>query len=294
MWAHDLRRVGRVDEASVQFLKANALERAYYEAEKIDPGLDWHHGHNLDLLATCYEHKGKMKLAEQTMREATALGAVDAYRAFNLRELPSFLIHRSRFEEALREGQVLIAGGYPQERSVGHALSGQALLGLGRIDAAREALESARRELENVPPSTLGLAPRRSQVKPWVEALHGEILLRTGRKDEGRAVLEEIVRELRAIPGPDAWSQGLFRLEAMARSAREAGDWELARYVAEQMLDHDAAYGGSHLALALVLRHRGDDAGAAREAETAKRLWSDADPDMPELTSLPTESAVKR
>src|SRR5262245_19914563 len=41
MWAHDLRRVGRIDEAIAQFVKADGLERAYYEAEKIDPALDW-------------------------------------------------------------------------------------------------------------------------------------------------------------------------------------------------------------------------------------------------------------
>jgi tetratricopeptide (TPR) repeat protein len=70
MWAHDLRRVGRIDEAIDQFQKADQLERAYYAKEKIDPQLDWHHGHNLDLLAACYQHKGQMKFAEKTMREA--------------------------------------------------------------------------------------------------------------------------------------------------------------------------------------------------------------------------------
>ena len=66
---------------------------------------------------------------------------------------------------------------------------------------------------------------------------------------------------MRAAPGPDAWSQALFRLESMARSAMEAGDWDLAEFIAAQMLDHDAAYGGSHFTLALVLRHKRDDAG---------------------------------
>ena len=67
----------------------------------------------------------------------------------------------------------------------------------------------------------------------------------------------------------------------MARSAREAGDWELAEFLAAQMLDHDAAYGGSHLALALVLRHQGDDAGAAREIEAARRYWRARIPTSP-------------
>ena len=50
MYGHDLRRVGRVDEAIAVFLKTYELEKAYYAAENIPAGLDWHHGHNLDLL----------------------------------------------------------------------------------------------------------------------------------------------------------------------------------------------------------------------------------------------------
>jgi hypothetical protein len=130
------------------------------------------------------------------------------------------------------------------------------------------------------------LDPPRSVVEPWVNALRGELLLRTGKREEGRAVLKEVVRAMRSAPGPDAWSQTLFRLESMARGAMEAGDWELAAFVADQMLDHDDAYGGSHWTKAQVLQHQGDKAGAARERETAQRYWKDADPDLPELQEL--------
>jgi tetratricopeptide (TPR) repeat protein len=290
MWGHDLRRVGRVDEAIAQFLKADTLERAYYAAEKIDPVLDWHHAHNLDLLASCYEHKGQKKLAEKTLRDSAALTAVSAYQAFNLRELPNFLIHRARYQEALEAGRALTDTSYPQSRCVGHALAGQALLWLGRPDDARKELEAARRELEMVPQLTLGLDPPRSMVEPWVEALRGDLLLREGQRDEGRAVLKDVVRALRAAPGPDAWSQALFRLESMARSAMEAGDWDLTEFIAAEMLDHDAAYGGSHSTLALVLRHKGDDAGAAREVAVARHYWRDADPDLLELKQFAVES----
>jgi len=294
MWGHDLRRAGRVDEAITQFLKADALERAYYVAEKLDPAMDWHHAHNLDILASCYEHKGQMKLAEKTMRESAALKVVDAYRAFNLRELPNFLLHRARYREALEAARAMTQTGYPQARSVGHAIAGQALLALGRPGEAREELESARRELVKIPKATTGLTPRRGLVEPWVEALRGELLHRAGDRDEGRGVLKDVVRALRATPGPDAWSQALFRLEAMARGAREANDWELAEFVTTQMLDHDAAYGGSHLALALLHRHKGDAEGVVREVQEARRFWIDADPDLPELKEIAEQSAAKR
>jgi len=294
MWGHDLRRVGRVDDAIAQFLKTDALERAYYAAEKIDPALDWHHAHNLDLLASCYEHKGQMKLAEKTLRDSAALAPMSAYRAFNLRELPNFLIHRGRYQEALEAGRALTKTAYPQSRSVGHALAGQALLWLGRPDEADKELQSAQQALETVPQVTPGLDPPRSVVEPWVESLRGDLLLRAGQREKGRAVLKDVARALRAAPGPDAWSQALFRLESMARSAIEAGDFELAEFIAKEMLEHDAAYGGSHATLALILRHKGDDAGVAREVEAMRRYWRDADSDLPELKELIAERSAQR
>jgi tetratricopeptide (TPR) repeat protein len=286
MWGHDLRRVGRVDDAIAQFKKADELERAYYAAEKIDPAFDWHHGHNLDLLASCYEHKGQMKRAETTLRASTALDPLSAYRAFNMRELPSFLIHRARYQEAKEAGRALTITAYPQSRCVGHALAGQALLWLDRPDEAKVELEAARKELETIPVLTVGLDPSRSAVQPWVDALRGELLLREGKSEEGRAVLKEVVKALRTAPGPDAWSQGLFRLETLARGAMAVGDWELAEYLAMQMVEHDAAYGGSHFTLALVLRKQGDAAGSARQIEAARRYWRDADSDLPELETM--------
>jgi len=294
MWGHDLRRVGRVDDAITQFKKTDGLERAYYAAEKVDPAFDWHHGHNLDLLASCYQHRGQMKLAETTLRESAALAPVSAYRAFNLRELPNFLIHRARYEEALAAGRGLTATEYPQARCVGHALAGEALLALGRGDEARIELETARRDLDLVPSVTLGIDPPRSMVKAWVDALHGEMLLRGGQRVEGRAVLKDVAKALRAATGPDAWSLGLFRLETMAHSAMAAGDWDLAGFLAAQMLDHDPAYGGSHFTRALVLHHEGDAAGVAREVKAARRYWSGADRDLPELKTLAEIEAAAR
>lgn len=294
MWAHDLRRVGRIDEAIAQFKKANSLERAYYKAENIDPALDWHHSHNLDLLATCYQHKGQMQLAEQTMREAEELDILTAYHAFNTKAWPAFLLHRARYEDALEASRAMTKTEYPQARAVGYALATQALIALNRIPEARLELVNAERELANVPEMTAGITPRRSMVQGWVDAARGELLLNTDQTEEANTVLKAAQKALRAAPGPDAWSQALFRLETMARSAREAGDWELAEYTARQMLEHDAAYGGSHLAMALVLEHKGDVAGAKKEMTEARKYWGDADKDLAELKQIATVMGSSR
>jgi hypothetical protein len=95
-------------------------------------------------------------------------------------------------------------------------------------------------------------------------------------------------------PGPDAWTQTLFRLEVLARSTREAGDWELSEFIAGQMLEHDASYGGIHLAMALVLGHKRDAAGAMRECGEARKYWSQADRDLRELKQIALEEVASR
>ncbi len=130
MWGHDLRRVGRLDEAIAAFNRTNELEKAYYAAEKIPAELDWHHVHNLDLLATSYEHKGQMRRAESLLREAAAVKPVTEYQAYNQKSLTVFLLGRQRWREALAASQALTKAGGAATRVVGHALAGHAYLGL--------------------------------------------------------------------------------------------------------------------------------------------------------------------
>jgi predicted negative regulator of RcsB-dependent stress response len=239
--------------------------------------------HNLDLLATAYQHKGQMKRAEATMREASALPPTTDYLEFQQKLLTVFLLGRQRWAEGLATADRLVQGRWPATRAVAHALRGQALLALKRPAEARQALEAAERQLAEVSARVGGIGVSRGQVQPWVDTLRGELLLREGKSDEGRRLLEEVARTLRALPGPDAWIQALFRLEAIASAARDTGEWELAESMARHLMEHDPAYGGSHLAQALVAEHRGDRAAAERARSEAARYWRDADLDLPEL-----------
>jgi tetratricopeptide (TPR) repeat protein len=286
MWGHDLRRVGRLDEAIAAFNRTNDLENAYYAAEKIPAELDWHHVHNLDLLATSYEHKGQMRHAEALLREAVAVKPITEYQAYNQKSLTVFLLGRQRWREALATAQALIKSKSVGTRVIGHAFAGHAYLGLHDPKSARREFSVALAETGSVPTLVGGIGVGRAAVVPYVDALRAEILLREGKSEEGRALMKDVQARLRALPGPDAWTQALFRLDAFARIARDVGDWDLADYTARQMLDHDAAYGGSHLALALVAQQRGDLEVAQAEAAAARKYWKDADRDLKELVLL--------
>jgi tetratricopeptide (TPR) repeat protein len=119
-----------------------------------------------------------------------------------------------------------------------------------------------------------------------LEQLQGEFQLLTGQREKGRAMLEDVAKKLRAAPGPDAWTQAVFALESIARAARTVGDWDFAGWAANQMIEHDPNYAGSHYALGLVAEHQGDNTKAHAEFTLAKRYWKNADRDLAELQGL--------
>jgi tetratricopeptide (TPR) repeat protein len=279
MYGHDLRRVGRIDEAIAEFEKADQLEQTYYKSENIPAEYDWHHEHNLDLLSTSYQHQGRMKEAEKLMREAFAIPSAQDTLEFNKKQWPAFLILRGRNDEALKACQVLVSSRWEIVRAIGHILSSHAYLAMNQPLEASEEAKAALREVQSSP-------GRAAFVAPYLESLQGEFFLRTGQKEKGRAALKEVERKLRSDQSPDAWTQTLFRLEAIARAAREAGDWDLAEYTANQMLEHDKNYAGTHYALGLVAEHKGNREAALREFATAENLWQRADGDLPELIQV--------
>jgi tetratricopeptide (TPR) repeat protein len=291
MYGHDLRRVGKTEEAIAEFLRADELERAYYQKEAMPAAYDWHHQHNLDLLSTSYQYLGQMRTAERLMREAFAMDSVSDYLEYSKREWIGFLLGRGRSAEALETARSLAASAGRGGRLVGELGSARALLALGRLDEARQALANAEREQQALPVIAAMPGLARGTIEPEISLVRAEILLRSGEPAQARAIVEQTVSRLRAQLGPDAWSQTLFRLEGLARTARASGDWQLAEYAATQMLEHDPAYAGTHYELALVAAHKGDPARAQEELALAARYWSRADADLPELQDCKTRMA---
>lgn len=273
MVGHDLRRSGRTQEAVQEFLKAEELENAYYKAENIPARFDWHHAHNLNLLAMCYQSLGQDKSAEAAYRQAFALPAAVDLAEYNRKSWPEFLLNQDRAEEALAVSEELIRSSWPLGRFAGYTVAGEAELAMGHIAQAADALSNAEQESEKIPAAVVATLPNAGK-------LRAEILLAEGQTDQGEAIMKQIEQRIEAVPGPDAWSEALFELESIAQVARKAGDWGLAESTARLMIEHDPTYAGGHLELALVHQHRGDSSAAHDEFAAAQKLWSQADPEV--------------
>jgi tetratricopeptide (TPR) repeat protein len=285
MYGHDLRRVGRMDEAIREFREAYDLETEYYKKEGVLAEFDWHHQHNLDLLSTSHQYLGQMKTAEHLMRESFSTPSTQASLDFNKKELPLFLLDRGRAREALDTAMVLAGDKSEAVSAIGHIMASHALMALGRMP---EASEQAKMALS----SAQGSQQLAALLAPYLQTLQGEFYLRTGQGEKGRSILKSVEKQIRSEPGPDAWSQALFALERIARFAREAGDWELAEYTARQMEQHDPYYAGTHYALALVAEHKLDRTAAAKEFTLVLKYWQSADNDLPELAEARAKLAA--
>jgi tetratricopeptide (TPR) repeat protein len=270
MHGHDLRRVGQIEQAIQEFLKAEDLEDNYYRTENIPARFDWHHAHNLQLLAMSYEALGQMKAAEAAFRQAFVLPSYTDFADYNRKAWPEFLLDHGRPEESLTASQELVISQWAMARFVGHSLAGRAQLALNHPEEARAELELAERETEHMLSSVLKSLSDSA-------LLRAEIMLRDGKTEEGNRLMDRIVKDVVAVSGPDAWCEAVFQLEYIARVAREASDWTLAESAAQEMIRHDPSYAGGYFALGLVAEHQGNASTAKEEFAMAQKLWSKAD-----------------
>src|SRR5947207_12056198 len=159
MHGHELLRSGRTEEAIQEFLKTKELEDSYYRVEKIPAQYDWHHAHNLQLLAMSYQSLGQMKSASKLFQEAFASAAYTEFLQYNRRAWPEFLLNRGRYEEALEASRELASSPWAMARVAGRTLAGQSLLALSRINDAKDELHAAERESESLPPRVAAALP---------------------------------------------------------------------------------------------------------------------------------------
>ncbi|MCY7352621.1 MAG: hypothetical protein LH606_18515 [Cytophagaceae bacterium] len=277
MYAHDLMKTGRIDAAIAYLAGADSIERHTYQTEAYPADYDWHHTHNLTLLALCYQYQGRMAEAETALKRVYALTrpGEPEWAFYTKKTYPELLLTTGRTREAEALAADLTRAKTGGERLLGHYILGLAHLQNNRWAEAKREADASAAELPTVrradPTGRIT-----SWVKPYPEFLSALIYLR----EPGTAGIDSVrafQKEARNQYGPDGWIEALFQLETIARQAQAAGRTEFAAEATKTLADHDAGYAGTHYALAVLARQRGDAAVAQRELALASTGWQRAD-----------------
>jgi tetratricopeptide (TPR) repeat protein len=239
--------------------------------------MDWHHAHNLSLLASAYQYEGQLRKAELYFREEGQLTPFTEYAAFSRKDWPEFLLNRGDFPRALEASEQMTRSRSAMARAAGHALAAAALAAMHRPEKASTQFNAAKTEAQKLN------RPDAGSVSPYLDISALAILLARGPISDAPPVVQRIERYVRAATSADSWSQGLFRVELLANLARAYDHWEVAGELSDFMLSVDPYYGGSHYAKAVVARHNQDLETARLEFTAAERYWNHADKELPDL-----------
>jgi tetratricopeptide (TPR) repeat protein len=291
MYGHNLRRVGRAAEAIVEFEAAREIELRTEREEGISVRYDWHHPHNLALLAMSRHHQGRIREAEHAFRELVVLpakgGHVPLGRRMNLMELYLAL---GRWDAALAEAEELLGASDPTRRAAGRLAAALAHLGLGDQDTARRLWQEARAEFPDGR-NPFGFHQEAVRILLAAGPENGS---EAGSRVETTSRLAEVLDGLTRRDGPDAWSEAHARMEILAAAAASGAQWDLVAKVADKLVEHDPKYAGGFYWRAKSAEASGDEAGARDAAGIASALWPNADADFPRLGGISARGEATR
>lgn len=288
MYAHDLMKTNQLDKAVFELTKADNQEQDLYKSDRYKPDYDWHHAHNLNMLALCYRYLGQINDAEQTIRRTYTLTTPGRphWSFYTKRSYPDLLVSLGRTVDAQPLATAMSQAAVPAERLMGHYLLG--LLHLQQHDLAKATseLEASKAELatlRKVLPNDRALL----WTEPYPRFLSALIRLtsigksKEQRQEQSTATLDSVrAFQKTALDqyGPDPWVEALFQLETIARVAQQQNLDAFADESVKRLAEHDPNYPGTHYLLAQMARRHGDEATAKRELTLAQQGWAKADP----------------
>lgn len=289
MYAHDLMKTGQIDAAIARLAAADSIERRTYETERYKPDYDWHHAHNLTLLALCYQYQGRLAEAEVLLRRVYAMtrpGNVK-WAFYTKKSYPELLLTIGRSAEAEALATELTRAQTGGERFLGHYLLGRALAQRQNWAEARREAAAAGAELTALRRSDPTGAVVAGRLQPFSRYLSALLdLHESGNRPEALANVRAFQQSARNQFGPDGWIEALFQLETIAQLAQDAGLNAFAGEATKTLADHDAGYAGTHHALAGLARQRGDAATVQHEMSLASAGWQRADAEFKKRVDL--------
>ena len=244
MYAHVLPRLGRWQEAAEQLAKADRLQREYFTTG-ISPVEEWHHGHNLHLLGVANLRLGNEQVGARYLKEAFDLPVRGVRDGRFTNPWLEYLLLRGRFEEALAAAQQAEKRPLAAARLIGAVRAAEALIGLNRMEDARQAQQRAENELAML---------KRDSANPIYDYLPGfyqstqldvlEAELGLAGSDPAAAEQQLIAFADRLVGETnfDGWATGLFRLEQLAALADRLGRNELVGALVERMRQIDPGF----------------------------------------------------
>lgn len=236
MVAHVLPRLSRWEEALARLEAADRLHRRSFEAGETSPPTDWHYGHNLRLLAAVRLRLGREEEAEAAYRETFELPYGGRRAGFYCLPWLEYLTSRRRYHEVLAAAESCEGRDSLLARVLGASFRGEALLELGRVREAREALADARASERRLASSLTAASSERVfalTARLAVQTLAGKLELDRGDRAAGEALLLAVAESLASGNSFDAWASGRLRIEEIADHASRTGHPRLASAASE-------------------------------------------------------------
>ncbi len=238
MVAHVLASRDEWAAARRQLEKADRLHRENFEKGRTTPDLDWHYGHNLRLLGAVLLYQGAAGPANDALHSTFGLTYAGRRAGFYCAPWIEHLLAEGRFEEALASARSCEKRDSLLARVMGAGFRGEALLGMGRIAEAEEALATTtKRQAEFLAslryPSVDG--PYLAKARLATMTLDAKLRLRTDDPEGAEALLRQVLGILGRGQAVDSWALAPRRIRELARDARKAGYPELARDLLEAL-----------------------------------------------------------
>ena len=244
MYAHVLPRLGKWEEALFQLEKADHLQREYFQSG-VAPIEEWHHGHNIHVMGAVQMRMGNYEEVEKLFEEAFHLEVRSLRDGRFTDPWLGYLLMRGRFEEALNAALEAEQRPLAVARLTGAGRAAEALIALGRIDAAKAAYERMKVYFEEFRRDTANPIYERLRNRYRtrnVEAVEAQLSLLGDDPEKGEATLLKLADGFATSKTLDGWVSGLFRLEELVGVAVRAGRQELAEALIERMHRIDPDY----------------------------------------------------
>jgi tetratricopeptide (TPR) repeat protein len=289
MYAHDLMKTGRVDEAIEKFNYAFKLEEKKYAEEGMPAKYDWHHSHNMELLAYCYQYKGQFKQAEAIFSKLDTLTAFTPESESVIRKgHPYFYLQNDQPQKAIQLATPLIESKAAENHFMGYFIQGLANVFQKDIPAATKSYKACLFQIDSLKNDMIQKGMRAADA----EEVFSFRYARAEIINMGAGLLQNpydttLVKKMGALQrtmlrqtGPDPWIDALYFLQMLTQLSINTGNLALAQSSATNMLKHDAGYPGTYWLLARIKKMQGDHAKAKEYLAKAKEGYKDADQEV--------------